>query len=88
MGETLSVILCVVGFVGMLGNIIRMFSTMTYETTRPWAGLQKRARTKKDGSTYVQTYYSKGPAATKAKLKGHWSFWVFFFAFWAGLLGG
>lgn len=81
-------VLFVVGLIGMIANVVRMFMTAKYETTRPWAGLQTRARTRKDGSVCVQTYYSKGPAATKMKMKEHWSFWLCFAAFWTGLLIG
>ncbi|HEX7871965.1 MAG TPA: hypothetical protein VF475_03580 [Sphingobium sp.] len=62
------------GFAGLLAIVGAIFFIVagmicveTHET-RPWAGLQKRARTRKDGSTYVQTYYSKGPKVVKGKI--------------------
>ena len=73
------------GLVGTVVNMIYLFSTATYVTTRPWAGLRSRARRREDGSTYVQTYHSKGPTATKARMKTHWSSWVCLVAFWVGI---
>lgn len=68
MRETIAMTLFVGGFLWALFCIVMSFRRAQYETTRPWAGLQQRARTRKDGTSYVQTYYSKGPAATKATL--------------------
>lgn len=85
--EALACVLAFGGLVGMITCIVYMVRGASYETTRPWAGLQQRARTRKDGSAYVQTYYSKGPAVTKATLSNApkpW-FWLFFVAFWAGM---
>jgi len=86
-------IACLLFFGGVLGMAVCLFLMVrgaTYETTRPWAGFQQRARTRKDGSAYVQTYYSKGPAATKATLASGpkpW-FWLCFVACWVGLFMG
>lgn len=90
MSDALSIVLSLGGLLGMAACIVLMFSRAEYSHTRPWAGLQKRARTRKDGSTYVQTYYSKGPAQTKATLpKGpQIAFWPFFVAFCVGLFMG
>jgi hypothetical protein len=86
--DGVSMVLFFGGLAGMLANLIRMFSGVTYETTRPWEGLHSRTRTRKDGSTYVQTYYSEGPAVSKAKMKAHWTFWLFLGAVWVGLFVG
>lgn len=88
--EVLSCVLAFGGMLGMVVCIVLMLRGATYETTRPWAGLQQRARTRKDGSVYVQTYYSKGPAATKATMAPGpqpW-FWLFFVSFWIGIFIG
>lgn len=68
MRETLALMMFYGGIIWAVFCIMMSFRRANYETTRPWAGLQQRARTKKDGTSYVQTYYSKGPAATKATL--------------------
>jgi hypothetical protein len=63
-----AVAMALVGIFGGIGFTIAGMVRAEREVTRPWAGLQQRARTRRDGSVYIQTYYSKGPAAQKARI--------------------
>ncbi|MBM7407075.1 MULTISPECIES: hypothetical protein [Sphingomonas] len=66
--ESLAVALLLGGFVWVGACVVMSIRGATYETRRPWADFQQRARKKRDGTPYVQTYWSKGPGVTKATL--------------------
>jgi len=66
--ETLAVMLFAGGLVWVAVCLVMSLRLATYETTRPWAGFQQRTRRTKDGRRKVETYWSKGPASTKATL--------------------
>jgi len=71
--EHLSAVLFSAGGLWAIFCLTMSLRKATYETTRPWSGLRQRARKRKDGTDYVQSYWSKGPGATKATLDRRWS---------------
>lgn len=87
MRETIGTGLFLIGLGGIIVCFVLSFTGATYSQSRPWAGFQERARTRKDGTTYRQSYWSKGPPATKAKLavgpqRAMWLFLAMFIGGW------